>query len=116
MPGSMQTLARFAPPLALMALIFFFSAQSDLSTGLGTWDFIARKLVHMAEYALLWWLWWRALGRGSVWPAVAIAVAYAASDELHQHFVAGRHGTPVDVAIDAAGIAIAIAIARRRAR
>jgi VanZ family protein len=115
MRGSMQTLARFAPPLVLMAVIFAASAQTDLSTGLGTWDYVGRKCVHMAEYALLWWLWWRALGRGAVWPAAAIALAYAASDELHQHFVAGRHGTPVDVVIDAAGIAIAIAVARRRA-
>jgi VanZ family protein len=114
MPGSMQTLARFGPPLVLMALIFAASAQTDLSTGLGVWDAIGRKLVHMAEYGLLWWLWWRALGRGPAWPAAAIAIAYAASDELHQHFVAGRHGTPVDVAIDAAGIAIAIGLVRWR--
>jgi VanZ family protein len=117
MPGSMQTLARFGPPLALMALIFVLSAQSDLSTGLGVWDYIGRKCVHMAEYALLWWLWWRALGRGSAWPAAAIAVAYAASDELHQHFVPGRHGTPVDVGIDAVGVAVAIGLMRwRRSR
>jgi VanZ family protein len=44
---------------------------------------------------------------------VAIALAYAATDELHQHFVAGRHGTPWDVAIDAAGIGIGVLVARR---
>ena len=39
----MRLLFRFGPPLALMGVIFFFSAQPDLSTGLGTWDLIVRK-------------------------------------------------------------------------
>ncbi|MBI5103955.1 MAG: VanZ family protein [Solirubrobacterales bacterium] len=45
--------------------------------------------------------------------AAAIAIGYAATDELHQTTVEGRHGTPVDVLIDAAGVAIAALIARR---
>jgi VanZ family protein len=110
----MALVARFAPPLALMGLIFFFSAQENLSTGLGTWDLIGRKIVHMAEYALLWFLWWRALGIRNPLPAAAIAVGYAATDEVHQSFVEGRHGTPVDVAIDAAGVALAITFMTRR--
>jgi VanZ family protein len=113
----MRAISRFGPPLALMALIFFFSAQPDLSTGLGVWDTILRKAAHMAEYGLLWFLWHRALERPTPWPAAAITLAYAVSDECHQSFVNGRHGTPVDVLIDAAGVAIAIALyARRRAR
>ena len=104
---------RFVPPLLLMAVIFLLSAQPHLSTGLGTWDLLLRKCAHMAEYGLLWLLWWRALGYGSMVPAAAIAVAYAATDELHQHFVEGRHGTPIDVLIDSVGIALAIAAARR---
>jgi VanZ family protein len=48
---------------------------------------------------------------------VAITLAYAAGDEFHQSFVDGRHGTPVDVLIDAAGVGIAVAIhPRRKAR
>ena len=35
--------------------------------------------------------------------AFALTSAYAASDELHQTFVGGRHGTPVDWLIDTAG-------------
>jgi VanZ family protein len=38
--------------------------------------------------------------------ALAVGIAYAATDELHQYFVRGRHASPVDVAIDAVGIAI----------
>ena len=36
-------------PLALMALIFVLSAQSDLDSGLGMVDLIGRKLVHVAS-------------------------------------------------------------------
>jgi VanZ family protein len=110
----MRALSRFGPPILLMAVIYFFSAQPDLSTGLGTWDLILRKAAHMAEYGLLWFLWYRALELRSPWPAVAITLAYAASDEFHQTFVEGRHGTPVDVLIDAAGVAIAVGIHSRR--
>ena len=109
----MQIVRRFAPPVLLMAVIFFLSAQPNLNSGLGTWDTVLRKAAHMTEYGLLWFLWWRALGSGSELPAAAIAVAYAATDEFHQHFVEGRHGTPVDVLIDAVGIALAIAAVRR---
>jgi VanZ family protein len=110
-------LSRFAPPLLLMAVIFALSAQPDLDSGLGTWDTILRKLAHMAEYGVLLLLWRRALGYASVWPAATIAVAYALTDEYHQSFVEGRHGSPVDVLIDATGVAIAIGLvsARRRA-
>jgi VanZ family protein len=116
MPGAMTTVGRFAPPLALMGLIFFFSAQPDLGTGLGTWDLILRKAAHMFEYGLLWLLWWRALGYRHAAVAVAITLAYAASDEFHQHFVQGRHGTPVDVGIDAIGIALALLAVHLRRR
>jgi VanZ family protein len=54
----------------------------------------------------------RALARP--WPALAIAVAYAASDELHQHFVRGRVGSPWDIAIDAAGATIGLIVFAHR--
>ena len=107
---------RFGPPLLLMGLIFFFSAQPDLNSGLGVWDTIGRKLIHAATYGALWFLWWRALGYGHPGPAIAITLLYAASDEYHQTFTEGRHGTPVDVAIDAAGVVIAVALASRGSR
>ena len=61
----------------------------------------------MVEFGLLWLLRWRALGYGSPLPSIAIALLYAASDELHQSFVEGRVGSPVDVCIDAAGVGLA---------
>jgi len=95
-------------------LIFVFSSIPNLSSGLGRWDLILRKLAHTGEYALLAALLLRALARP--WPALAIAVAYAASDELHQHFVRGRVGSPRDIAIDAAGAAIGLIVFSSRRR
>jgi len=102
-----------------MGVIFVLSAQPDLSTGLGTWDLIGRKVVHMLEYALLCLLWWRALrevavARAALVLAVCVSLAYAATDELHQTFVHGRHGTPVDVGVDAVGMAVAAGLILRR--
>ena len=109
----MRFVSRFAPPLLLMAVIFLLSAQQDLNSGLGTADTILRKLAHMAEYGLLWFLWWRALGYGDPLLPAAIAIGYAITDELHQTTVEGRHGSPLDVLIDATGIALAYLAARR---
>jgi VanZ family protein len=111
----------WAPPIALMAVIYVLSAQPDLSTGLGVWDLIGRKIVHMAEYGLLCFLWWRAIRelttvRNALAIAFCISLAYAGTDELHQTFVHGRHGTPVDVLIDAVGIATACVLVLRRQR
>jgi VanZ family protein len=111
----MTVLRRVDPwlwPLLLMGVIFFFSAQPSLSTDLGTVDLIGRKLIHFSEYALLCLLWWRVFvrrlspGRAAL-VALLVSSAYAATDELHQTFVEGRHGTPVDWLIDTAGASLA---------
>jgi VanZ family protein len=108
------------PPLVLMGLIWFFSAQPSLDSGLGWLDTIGRKLIHFGEYALLSLLWWRLLrtsmpDRRAALAALLVSSLYAATDEVHQSFVDGRHGTPVDWAIDTAGAAAAaLAITARR--
>ena len=99
------------PPVVLMGVIFAFSAQPSLDSGLGLIDLIGRKLIHFAEYALLCFLWWRALAsvtdprRAALW-AFLIASGYAVTDELHQTFVDGRHGNALDWLIDSAGAAV----------
>ena len=105
-------MSRWLPVVAWAALIFALSSVPSLDSGLG-WDFALRKLAHVAEYAVLGALLVRALDRSA--PALALGVAYAATDELHQHFVRGRSGTVVDVAVDALGVAAGI-LAYRSAR
>ena len=99
------------PVLAWAALVFALSSVPSLSTGLGTWDLLLRKAAHVAEFAVLGALLARAVGSPVV--AVAVGSAYAATDELHQHFVAGRNGDPVDVGIDAIGVIVGVALYRR---
>lgn len=109
MPSSRLRL--WLPVLAWAALIFAFSSVPSLGTGLGGWDLVLRKLAHVAEYAVLGALLARAVG--ATWVAFALGVLYAASDEVHQSFVAGRAGRPLDVAIDAVGVGLGIVVWRR---
>ncbi|HUP33078.1 MAG TPA: VanZ family protein [Gaiellaceae bacterium] len=104
------TLRLWAPVVLWAAVIFALSSVSDLGTGLGTWDLVLRKLAHAAEFALLGALLLRALGNARA--AVALGVAYAVSDELHQHFVPGRLGSPIDVAIDSVGVGLGVVLWR----
>jgi VanZ family protein len=115
----LRRLDPWAPPLVLMAVIFLFSAQPSLDTGLGLADTIGRKLVHFGEYALLAPLWWRALRtrldpRRAALVALLVTSLYAATDEFHQTFVEGRNGNPFDWAIDTAGAAVGLVAARAR--
>ena len=127
--------------IAIMVMIFCFSAQTGAESGAmsgritmwilnlvvpgfgdfspekqeavrSTVSFVVRKLAHFSEYALLGlslmlhiaqiekkiavrlpWLWSWAAG-----------TLYAASDEFHQGFVAGRGPSVRDVMIDSAGV------------
>jgi VanZ family protein len=104
-----RALLRLLLPLALMAVIFYFSAQ-PAGGHHAWWVVVVRKLGHITGYALLTGAWWWALRRQVARPllwAVGISLAYACTDEFHQTFVRGREGTPRDVGIDAIGMAIA---------
>ena len=107
-----RVLSAWLPVVAWAGLIFTLSSIPDLGTGLGGWDLVLRKLAHGAEYAVLGVLLLRAIGRPGT--AFALATLYAATDEIHQAFVPGRQTSPLDLAIDAAGAAVGIALATRR--
>ncbi|PIP17381.1 MAG: hypothetical protein COX44_00240 [Candidatus Portnoybacteria bacterium CG23_combo_of_CG06-09_8_20_14_all_37_13] len=90
-----------------MLVIFYLSHQPDLKSGFPNLvDFILRKIAHITEYAILCFLLIRAINNKK-W-AFLIAFLYAISDEFHQLFVFGRHGSPKDVAIDSIGIMLAV--------
>jgi VanZ family protein len=103
-----RALTVWLPVLVWAAVIFTFSSIPSLSSGLGAWDTVLRKGAHITEYAILGALLYRALAREA--PALAAGIAYAATDELHQHFVRGRHASPVDVAIDAVGVTLGMLV------
>jgi VanZ family protein len=108
----MVTVRRILPALVLMAVIFAVSAQHNVDSGSGVFGLFVRKCGHATEYALLFWLWLRVLHWRRALGAATIAVTYAVTDELHQHFVTGRVGSPYDVLIDSGGVAIAWAVWR----
>ena len=122
------------PPLAWMALIFTGSSDSHSSEHSSLlvepflhWLFphmpqdqiefiheLLRKCAHLAEYAVLALLLWRALRRpvkndSRPWNwqqagiALFIVLLYAASDEFHQRFVPTRTPRLTDVLIDTCG-------------
>jgi VanZ family protein len=99
------------PVVAWAAVIFALSSIPGLGTGLGTWDLVLRKIAHAGEYAVLGALLLRAVGHAV--PAFGLGVAYAISDEIHQSFVEGRRGAPLDVLIDAVGVAAGVLAWRR---
>ena len=109
MPSS-RALSLWLPVVVWAAVIFTFSSIPSLSTGLGTWDTILRKAAHMTEYAILGALLLRAVGREL--PALLLGMAYAVSDEIHQHFVEGRHASALDVVLDSVGVAVGIYLLR----
>lgn len=126
------------PVLVWMALIFSASADSHSyehssrfvepflrwlfpqmsQTNIDEIHHLFRKSCHLAEYAILALLLWRALNQSKnklspwSWPkvlgALLIVFLYAASDEFHQIFVPTRTALVSDVFIDTAGGAIGL--------
>jgi len=86
-------------------------------------ELFLRKTAHIVEFAILAYLVTRALctphprltgyDRHPVPLAGALSLAYAVTDELHQHFVPGRSCRFEDVLIDAAGICLGLVLARK---
>ena len=109
--------ARWLPAILWMAVIFFLSARTKAEMPHYPNDFVdwpVKKMGHMIEYGILTLLVWRATsgtiglqaGRWHAWIIAAICTLYAALDEYHQSFVAGRGSSAADVAIDALGMAL----------
>ena len=109
----------FVPLILWMALIFWFSSQSvlvDIESDAN--EKLIYKTAHITVYAVLAWLWWRALAarREVSWSillwALLFTVFYGISDEIHQLFVPGRHGQITDVFFDTAGALTMILLIR----
>jgi VanZ family protein len=123
-----QLIRAWGPVLALMALIFFWSAQPKHGPPAGApalyfsgvvpvfsggWDFLIKKGSHVVVYAVLTVFTLRALfacgwiGQRALTLALLLVVAFALSDEYHQSFTPGRRASLMDVGFDAAGAVLA---------
>lgn len=112
----MRALAAWLPAIVIAAIIFTLSARANLRVTEGDLDLVLRKLAHMVVFGLLaaaclrGLTWHGVTGRTAVITAAGMATAYAITDEFHQTFVTGRHGSPIDVGIDLVGIGIGLAV------
>lgn len=116
----MTRLLDWIPAVAWMGLIFVVSAQPDLPQAPGPiLDSLLKKGGHVLAYAVLARLYLRALRRGEPVSgrlrlfSLGLAVLYGISDEIHQLYVPGRDGSPVDVVIDSIGAALSMWLVRR---
>ena len=105
----------WGPLLAYMSLIFFMSSSSRPSLLL---QYAPDYAWHFAGYFVMGVLSVRAFSQGLSLPApvrhtlyaVALAMAYALSDEWHQRFVPRRTASLEDLAADFLGIVAALAV------
>ena len=108
------------PLVLVMGTIYYLSSQSrliDFEEGVG--DVAFYKSAHFIAYAILAWLWWRALTAkrrltwGLLGSAFVLTGLYGVSDEVHQLYVPGRHGQIFDVMVDLSGAFVMLLALRR---
>ena len=102
------------PVVLWAAVIFTISSVPSLDSGLGVWDTVLRKMAHVGEYAILGGLLLRAVRREPA--AIVLGSLYAVTDEVHQSFVTGRHGSSLDWLIDTAGVVAGVLLVSWRSR
>lgn len=109
--------------LLTMAAIFWASSVPDDGTESLGHEILFLKpeihnLLHIPAYAVLTFLWWKALRPTgiravTIW-AAGIAVTYGALDEVHQYFVPGRLASVTDGLLNLAGGAATVILLRFR--
>ncbi len=99
-------LGLWGPVLFLLGLLFYLSSLPGLPLHIRFPD----KVAHFIAYGILAVSWVRALHGGFVQLrpgttalALALTIAYGASDEYHQSFVPGRDASLLDLLADALG-------------
>ncbi|MDO5298649.1 MAG: VanZ family protein [Clostridia bacterium] len=115
MPGDVSAKQSGTVTRIIMAVLAPIVGEQGLrAADLSLLELLVRKAAHMAEYAVLFFLYRRALRLSGVRRAslcaLLMSAAYAATDEFHQCFTAGRGPSPVDVMIDTAGAALCWAV------
>ena len=88
-------------------------------------NFLFKKTAHVVEYAILYWLTFRAVNwevyetsprkkRIDYFNPLVFTLLYAIFDEIHQSFVPGRHAKAYDVGFDTLGASLVILTIKRR--
>ena len=99
-----------------MGAIFILSNQpkGDIPS-FGLWDTLVKKTSHFLAYGVLAFLALRVTEteKRPFLLAMLLAVLYAISDEFHQTYIPGRHGSPIDVIIDSLGALTALLSLRK---
>lgn len=103
------------PPILWMITIFYFSSRPRFGiTHKFLFDFVIFKALHIIEYAILYFLFFRAFYKTTTLPLLQqflfsflLAFFYAISDEFHQLYVPTREGKIRDIIIDTVGITLA---------
>jgi VanZ family protein len=116
-PSPRERLVRWLPVVGWMALIAVLSHQPGLrvSDDPGV-DRPLRVAAHLVTFAVLGGLVALALrgpgglSRDRAAVAVAVAALYGVIDEIHQSFVPDRTGQLSDIAIDAVGAVVGVAV------
>ena len=99
--------ARWLPPLLWAAVIFTFSSlRNPVVSQFFVWDYIAKKIAHVTEYAILFLLILRATKKNWIL-SILLTIAYAVTDEFHQSFIPGRTPAIYDIGLDTSGANIA---------
>lgn len=115
-----RSLYHWLPVIIWMGLIFYLSSQPDLPHHHDDLiDTVLKKMMHVAEYAVLAALLRRALlldarvaGSHQAALSFTISLLYALSDEYHQSLVPGRDGNIIDVCVDALGVLLFLSLIR----
>lgn len=95
----------------LLVVGLFALGRTSYAVGLFSdpWD----KAAHVAVFALLTVLLYRAFGARAAWLAALLALGVGVADEYHQSFLAGRSSDLKDMIADGVGVAVAVATLRR---
>ncbi len=111
------------PALLWMSFIFSLSSHPKVSIShVYAYDFIIFKTLHMIEYAILYFLLFRAFysikNKGFSFTLklivpIFISFIYSISDEFHQLFVPTRSGQWRDTGIDLLGIVLMYTLVKK---
>jgi len=117
-----EKLKLWLPVVVWAGVIFGFSSMAINKQAEFSWfDFVIKKTAHVVEYAILYFLLFRAMSEKGkkigrkIWvTSLILVMIYAFSDEWHQTFVPGREGTLRDVGFDTIGAMLSLNLLKRR--